>query len=69
MRLGRGSGIGGLAGMARTTHLAPGLVLVRPLLAVPKADLVAFCRAHTLPLLGRPVQFRPEVCAHPAEGR
>ena len=43
MRLTRGSGIGGLAGMRRETPLAPGMTLVRPLLDVPKADLVALC--------------------------
>lgn len=44
LRLGRGSGIGGLAGMARESPLVPGVALVRPLLGLPKADLVAFCR-------------------------
>ncbi len=52
MRLLRGSGPAGLAGMAR---LAPapwpagaGLMLARPLLQTPKADLVGFCRAEGL---------------------
>lgn len=44
MRLARGSGLGGLAGMRRETELAPGLLLIRPLLDVPKRDLVALCR-------------------------
>lgn len=44
LRLGRGSGIGGLAGMRRLSTLAPGLWLARPLLDRPKADLVAICR-------------------------
>ena len=44
MRLGRGSGLDGLAGMRRDTRLAPGLTLVRPVLDVPKSDLVALCR-------------------------
>ena len=44
MRLGRGSGLAGLAGMRRETPLGAGLVLLRPLLDVPKADLVALCR-------------------------
>lgn len=39
-RLARGSGLGGLAGMARVTTLA-GVALVRPLIAVPKARLLA----------------------------
>ena len=40
MRLMRGSGIAGLAAMARTTE-RDGLVLVRPLLNVPKVQLIA----------------------------
>jgi len=41
IRLARGSGLTGLAGMARVTTLADGLALVRPLLDVPKARLIA----------------------------
>ena len=41
MRLGRGSGLSGLAGMRRETSL--GIRLVRPLLAFSKRDLVAVC--------------------------
>ena len=44
LRLGRGSGIGGLGGMERESALAPGLALVRPFLAIPKQDLVTVCR-------------------------
>jgi tRNA(Ile)-lysidine synthase len=46
MRLTRGSGIGGLAAMARTSPLPAeaGLSLVRPLLGVPKARLIATLR-------------------------
>lgn len=40
MRMARGSGIGGLAAMARTTQ-RDGVTLVRPLLSIPKARLVA----------------------------
>lgn len=43
-RLTRGSGVAGLAGMARETPL-DGLTLLRPLLAYPKAELVDICRA------------------------
>jgi tRNA(Ile)-lysidine synthase len=41
LRLARGSGIAGLAGMATVTRLADGLELVRPLLGISKARLVA----------------------------
>ncbi len=43
-RLLRGSGIAGLAAMAQVSQRS-GFRLVRPLLDVPKADLVAFCEA------------------------
>jgi tRNA(Ile)-lysidine synthase len=48
IRLTRGSGIGGLAAMARTARLpadgAADMLLVRPLLGVPKARLIATLR-------------------------
>ncbi len=44
MRMARGSGIGGLAGMARRSRL-DGLVLARPLLDIPKARLIATLKA------------------------
>lgn len=45
MRLGRGSGIAGLGGMTPHRVLAGGLLLLRPLLDVPKSRLVATARA------------------------
>lgn len=52
MRLGRGSGVAGLAAMARTTALdpdvAPGVTLVRPLLDCPKRDLLDLCATESL---------------------
>ena len=52
MRLTRGSGPAGLAGMAAFAalpgHEASGLRLARPLLSTPKIDLVALCRAEGL---------------------
>ena len=48
MRLLRGSGLGGLAGMRRETRLRPDIALVRPLLGVPKAELVALCHAESV---------------------
>ena len=44
MRLGRGSGVAGLAGMRRDSALVDGITLVRPLLDLPKETLVGFCR-------------------------
>jgi tRNA(Ile)-lysidine synthase len=46
IRLARGSGVGGLAAMARVAPLptAPDILLVRPLLDVPKSRLVATLR-------------------------
>ncbi len=46
MRLKRGTGIDGLAGMRRARRLPNGATHLRPLLDVGKADLVAFMRAH-----------------------
>ena len=45
LRLCAGSGPAGLAGMRPERNLGAGLLLVRPFLAVPKADLVAWCDA------------------------
>jgi tRNA(Ile)-lysidine synthase len=47
MRMARGSGIAGLAGMRPVASL-DGLSLVRPLLDIPKSGLVAFCHAQDL---------------------
>ena len=41
LRLARGTGPAGAAGMAASRPLAPGVALIRPLLAVPAADLRA----------------------------
>jgi tRNA(Ile)-lysidine synthase len=41
-RLLRGSGLRGLAGMPRTRSLAPSVTLVRPLLAISRADVLSF---------------------------
>ncbi|MBD8906604.1 tRNA lysidine(34) synthetase TilS [Methylorubrum zatmanii] len=54
MRLMAGSGPAGLAGMRHERPLAPGIRLARPFLAVPKADLVAYCEAHRLPFVRDP---------------
>ncbi len=59
LRLGRGSGIGGLAGMRRHSALGPDLTLTRPLLGVTKDDLVAFCRARAIAFAADPSNGDP----------
>jgi tRNA(Ile)-lysidine synthase len=58
MRLSRGTGIGGLAGMRPETALS-GVVLARPFLSLPKARLVATCRARGWPFLEDPSNADP----------
>lgn len=52
-RLARGSGVDGLAAMAPRTARA-GIVLARPLIAVPKARLLAYCREAGQPWIEDP---------------
>jgi len=54
MRLIAGSGPAGLAGMRPERPLAHGIVLGRPFLGWPKADLVTHCAAHGLAVLRDP---------------
>jgi tRNA(Ile)-lysidine synthase len=58
MRLARGSGLGGLAGMRRETGL-DGAILARPFLDLPKSRLVATCRAEGWPFLYDPSNADP----------
>lgn len=58
-RMARGSGIGGLAGMARATLQANDMVLVRPFLRVPKARLMATLAANALPYVDDPTNRDP----------
>ncbi len=58
MRLLRGSGVAGLAGMA-TFSPCDGVILARPLLALPKAELVAHCEAAGLPFVDDPSNRDP----------
>lgn len=53
MRLARGAGLDGLSGVAPRRPLAEGVTLVRPLLSVTRAEVLAFCRA-------RDVEFRTD---------
>ena len=59
MRLGRGSGVAGLAGMRRTVPLADGVALVRPLLDLTKRDLLAVCAAEGLAFSADPSNEDP----------
>jgi tRNA(Ile)-lysidine synthase len=58
MRLGRGSGPGGLVGMDRETVLH-GVTVARPFLPVRKARLLAACRAESWPFLDDPSNADP----------
>lgn len=59
MRLARGSGVAGLAGMRRETPLGDGVTLVRPLLERPKAQLVALCRDAGIAVIDDPSNRDP----------
>jgi tRNA(Ile)-lysidine synthase len=59
MRMARGSGIGGLGGMARRTRLNE-ITLLRPFLDVPKARLVATCKAAKLGYADDPSNIDPK---------
>lgn len=52
-RLARGSGVAGLAGMGAVTKVH-GAALVRPLLDVPKAALIAYCHKHGIAAIDDP---------------
>jgi tRNA(Ile)-lysidine synthase len=53
-RLAKGSGLDGLAGMRGVSDYDDALTLVRPLLAVGKAELVAVCDARGVPYVRDP---------------
>nr|WP_280526009.1 tRNA lysidine(34) synthetase TilS [Methylobacterium soli] len=54
MRFLAGSGLAGLSGMRPERALAPGLILARPFLALPKSALVAWCAARGIAFLSDP---------------
>lgn len=58
-RLARGSGVGGLAGMAPRRARTADVVHARPLLGFPKARLVATCEAVGRPFLSDPSNADP----------
>lgn len=59
MRLARGSGLDGLAGMRRQSLFAGGHLLVRPLLAIPKARLVGTLQARSVSWIEDPSNSNP----------
>jgi tRNA(Ile)-lysidine synthase len=59
MRLARGAGISGLAGVRPSRPLAPGVVLIRPLLGWRKAELEAIITAAGLTALDDPSNRDP----------
>jgi tRNA(Ile)-lysidine synthase len=58
MRLSRGTGVGGLAGMRAETERG-GVRLARPFLGLSKAELLAMCAAHGWPYLEDPSNADP----------
>jgi tRNA(Ile)-lysidine synthase len=54
IRLSKGSGLDGLSGMRALQPMDEGGVIVRPLLDVPKADLVAICDRNKIPYVNDP---------------
>ena len=76
-RLAKGSGLDGLSGMRAVQTYGAGLKIVRPLLDVPKAQLVELCRAADIPYVEDPsneaekyarVRLRKSMAALEAEG-
>ena len=59
LRFCRGSGVKGLAGMAAARPLTDRVTLLRPLLEIPKADLLAFAQAAGVPIATDPSNANP----------
>ncbi len=59
MRLARGAGSGGLAGIRRCRPLAPGVMLARPLLDVRREALAAVAAASGWPIVSDPANRDP----------
>lgn len=59
LRLIRGAGPGAMAGIRRSRELAPGVTLVRPLLAVSRDATEAYCREHGLAFVTDPHNSDP----------
>ena len=59
LRLARGGGLGALAGVRRSRPLKGSILLVRPLLDVPRESTEAYCRASSLPTVQDPHNVDP----------
>jgi len=59
LRLAAGSGPAGLSGMRRVRALDDGIVLARPFLHLPKAELIAYCQRHSLAFAHDPSNANP----------
>lgn len=59
MRLARGAGIGGLVGVRHSRPLAPGVLLIRPLLDWRRAELAAIVKAAGLKAIEDPANLDP----------
>lgn len=58
-RLAKGSGFDGLAAMTPVSLNEKGVTIVRPLLGVPKADLIRFCADNGIPFVSDPTNENP----------
>lgn len=61
LRLARGTGLAGLAGIPEARDLPGGMRIVRPLLSVGRADLVGLVRAAGVPVVDDPTNDRADV--------
>jgi tRNA(Ile)-lysidine synthase len=61
MRLSRGSGVDGIAGIAPSRPLADGVFLIRPLLDVSRRDVLAYCADREIPYRLDATNMDPEL--------
>jgi tRNA(Ile)-lysidine synthase len=54
IRLAKGSGLDGLAGMRAVQKMEGGITLLRPLLDVPKEELILLCKQNAVPYVDDP---------------
>lgn len=54
IRLAKGSGLDGLGGMQEVRDYSKSLKILRPLLDVPKNDLISYCQQNNIPFINDP---------------